>query len=387
MQTHPQLPRLHRHPWMDAELEQFREQVRRYVAAELVPQREAWRKQGYVPRDVWRAFGELGFLLPEMDEAYGGAGASLAYQFAVQDELAKEELSIPLSVHAIIAHYIQDYGTEEQKARWLPRLIRGELLGAIAMTEPGCGSDLKAMTTRARREGEHYVIDGAKTFITNGYTSNLLVVAVRTGEAGSRGVSLIVLETENLPGFRVGRVLEKIGAQISDTAELFFDGVRVPENHLLGGVEGQGFAQLMNQLPYERLLVSVAAAAAIDRAFALTLDYTRERKAFGQPLFALQNTRFKLAEVATTAHVVRSFVNDCIQRLLDGTLDVEAAYMAKWWCTEQQCRVVDECLQLFGGYGYMAEYPIARLYTAARVQKIYGGTNEVMKDLIARKLA
>jgi len=386
MSSFSMLPQLHRHAWMDEDIAQFREQVRRYVAAELVPQRESWRKQGYVPREVWRALGELGFLLPEMDAAYGGAGASLAYQFVIQDELAKEELSVPISVHTIASHYIQDYGTDAQKARWLPGLARGELFAAIAMTEPGCGSDLKTVTTRARREGDHYVIDGAKTFITNGYTSNLLIVVARTGESGSRGVSLIVLETENLPGFRVGRLLEKIGVQVSDTAELFFDSVRVPADQLLGEVEGEGFKQLMRQLPYERLLIAVPAAATIERALELTLDYTRARQVFGQPLFAMQNTRFKLAEVATTAHVVRSFVNDCIQRLLDGALDAEAAYMAKWWCTEQQCRVVDECLQLFGGYGYMAETPIARLYTASRVQKIYGGANEVMKDLIARKL-
>ena len=211
-------------------------------------------------------------------------------------------------------------------------------------------------------------------------------MVARTGEPGSRGLSLIVLETEGLPGFRIGRLLEKIGQHASDTAELFFDGVRVPVDQVLGGREGDGFRQLMGQLPYERMLIAVPAAATIEQALSLTVEYTRERKAFGQTLLDLQNTRFKLAEVATTAHVVRSFVNDCIQRLVDGTLDDEAAYMAKWWCTEQQCRVTDECLQLFGGYGYMAEYPIARMYAASRVQKIYGGSNEVMKDLISRKL-
>jgi len=291
-----------------------------------------------------------------------------------------------IAVHTIASHYIRAYGTEAQKQRWLPRLVSGEMLAAIAMTEPGCGSDLKAIATRARRDGEHYVIDGAKTFITNGYTCNLLIVVARTGEPGSRGLSLIVLETEGLPGFRIGRLLEKIGQHASDTAELFFDGVRVPVDQVLGGREGDGFRQLMGQLPYERMLIAVPAAATIEQALSLTVEYTRERKAFGQTLLDLQNTRFKLAEVATTAHVVRSFVNDCIQRLVDGTLDDEAAYMAKWWCTEQQCRVTDECLQLFGGYGYMAEYPIARMYAASRVQKIYGGSNEVMKDLISRKL-
>ncbi|MDF3835434.1 acyl-CoA dehydrogenase family protein [Cupriavidus basilensis] len=380
------LPQPYRHQWMDEEIEAFREQVRRYVAGELAPHLDGWRRQGYIPREVWGPFGQMGFLLPEMDEAYGGAGASLAYQCVVQDELAKAEVPANTAVHTIAAHYILDYGTEAQKQRWLPRLASGEMLAGIALTEPGCGSDLQALRTRARRDGDAYVIDGAKTFITNGFTANLLVVAVRTGEAGGRGVSLIVLETENLPGFQVGRRLEKLGQHASDTAELSFDGVRVPADRLLGGEEGRGFAQLMSQLPYERMLLAVPAAAVIERAVALTLEHTQQRKAFGQSLYDFQNTRFKLAECATLAHVVRSFVNDCIQRLLDGTLDDTAAYMAKWWCTEQQGKVTDECLQLFGGYGYMMEYPIARLYADARVQRIYGGANEIMKELIARKL-
>lgn len=380
------LPRLHRHAWMDEDVEAFRVQVRRYTAEKLAPRLEAWRRQGYIPRDVWRPFGEMGFLLPELPEAYGGAGATLVYQLVVQDELAKAEVPANTAVHTIAAHYILDYGTEAQKRRWLPRLASGELLAGIALTEPGCGSDLKALRTRARRDGDLWVIDGAKTFITNGSTANLFVVAVRTGEAGSRGVSLVVLEIEDLPGFRVGRRLEKLGQHASDTSELFFDEVRVPAESLLGAKEGEGFAQLMSQLPYERLLLAVPAAAVIERAVELTVAYTKERSAFGQRVFDFQNTRFKLAECATVAHVVRSFVNDCTQRLLDGTLDDEAAYMAKWWCTEQQCKVTDECLQLFGGYGYTVEYPIARLYADARVQRIYGGTNEIMKDLIARKL-
>jgi acyl-CoA dehydrogenase len=380
------LPRLHQHAWMNEDVAAFREQVRRYVAGEIAPHMDGWRREGRVPRQVWRAFGEMGFLLPEMPEQYGGSGVSLAWQLVVQDELARIEMPAITGVHSIASHYLLSYGTEAQKRRWLPALVRGEHLAAIAMTEPGCGSDLKALRTRARRDGDHYVIDGAKTFITNGETCSLLVLACRTGEAGSKGVSLIVLETDALQGFRVGRVLEKIGQHASDTAELFFDGVRVPAENLLGGVEGRGFAQLMSQLPYERMLIAVPAAAVIELALELTVQYTRERKAFGQTIADFQNTRFKLAEIATLAHVVRSFVNDCTQRLVDGTLDNEAAYMAKWWCTEQQCKAVDECLQLFGGYGYMAEYPIARLYADARVQRIVGGANEIMKDLIARTL-
>jgi acyl-CoA dehydrogenase len=380
------LPQLHRHAWMDADIEAFRDQARRYIERELVPHLDAWRRQGFIPREVWRPFGELGFLLPELPESYGGAGVNLAYQLVVQDELARAEVPANTAVHSIVAHYILDYGTEAQKQRWLPKLARGDMLAGIALTEPGCGSDLKALRTKADKQGDQYVIDGAKTFITNGYTANLLVVAVRTGGAGSGGVSLVVLETENLPGFRVGRRLEKLGQHASDTAELFFDGVRIHQDQLLGGQEGVGFRQLMSQLPYERLLLAVPAAAVIEKAVELTVDYTRNRKAFGQSVFDFQNTRFKLAECATLAHVVRSFVNDCVQRLLDGTLDDEAAYMAKWWCTEQQGKVTDECLQLFGGYGYMAEYPIARLYADARIQRIYGGTTEIMKDLIARRL-
>lgn len=379
------MPRLLRHPWMDDAVEAFRTQLRRYVQAELVPHLETWRRQGYIPPAVWRAFGEMGFLLPEIPEAHGGPGATLAYQLVVQDELARALVPPITGVHSIATHYVLAYGTEAQRQRWLPRLVTGELFAAVAMTEPGCGSDLKAISTRARRDGDAYVIDGAKTFITNGSTGNLVVVAVRTSDAGARGISLIVLETEGLAGFRVGRRLEKIGMHASDTVELFFDEVRVPAANLLGR-EGDGFAQLMGQLPYERMLLATPAAAVIERALEDTLAHTRERKAFGQTLFDLQNTRFKLAEVATLAHVVRSFVNDCTQRLVDGTLDAEAAYMAKWWCTEQQGIAVDTCLQLFGGYGYMAEYPIARMYVDARVQRIYGGANEVMKDLIARKL-
>jgi acyl-CoA dehydrogenase len=380
------LPQLYRHRWMNEEIETFREQVRRYIAAALSPNLEGWRRQGFIPREVWRPFGELGFLLPELSEDYGGGGASLAYQLVVQDELAKAELPANTAVHTIAAHYILDYGTEMQKRRWLPKLASGEMLAGIALTEPGCGSDLKALRTTARRDGGRFLIEGAKTFITNGFSANLLIVAVRTGDAGGRGVSLAVLETENLPGFRVGRRLEKLGQHASDTAELFFDGMAIPADQLLGESEGQGFRQLMSQLPYERLMLTVPAAAVIERAVEVTVEYCKQRKAFGQSVSDFQNTRFKLAECATLAHIVRSFVNDCVQRLLDGTLDDEAAYMAKWWCSEQQCKVTDECLQLFGGYGYMVEYPIARLYADSRVQRIYGGTTEIMKDLIARRL-
>jgi acyl-CoA dehydrogenase len=371
---------------MDDDIDAFRGQIRRYIDSEIAPRLDGWRRQGFIPRETWRRFGELGYLLPEIPEQYGGSGASGAFQMVVQDELARAEVPANALVHSIAAHYIFAYGNEAQRRLWLPRLASGELLAAIAMTEPSCGSDMKALKTTARRQGDHFEVSGGKTFITNGFTANLLVVAVRTGGEGARGVSLLVVEPESLPGFKVGRRLEKLGQHASDTAELFFDGARVPLQNLLGATEGQGFHQLMSELPFERLLLAVSAAAVIERALELTIDYTKNREAFGQNIYGFQNTRFKLAECATVAHVVRTFVNDCIQRFLNGTLDHEAAYMAKWWCTEQQFKVTDECLQLFGGYGYMADYPIARMFADARVQRIYGGTTEIMKDLISRKL-
>ncbi len=376
-----------RHAWMTDEIAMLREQSRRFVEDRLVPQLPRWRAQKHVERGAWAEVGAMGMLLPELPETFGGSGATLAHQLVLQEEFARAEVPANSLVHCLVAHYLLDFGTSEQQQRWLPRMASGELFAAIAMTEPGAGSDLQSITTRAIRDGDHYVIDGAKTFITNGYTANLIVVVAKTDPTrGAKGISLIVLETENLPGFRVGRILEKIGQHASDTCELFFDDVRVPADHLVGEVEGQGFAQLMGQLPFERMLIAVASATVIERAVELTVAYTKERKAFGQTLFDFQNTRFRLAECATVAHVMRSFVNDCIQRLVDGTLDAETAYMAKWWCSEQQCKVLDECLQLFGGHGYMTDFPIARMYADARVQRIYGGSNEVMKELIARRL-
>jgi acyl-CoA dehydrogenase len=290
-------------------------------------------------------------------------------------------------VHSIVAHYLLAYGTEAQRMRWLPRMATGELIAAIAMSEPGAGSDLQGVRTRAVRQGDQYVVDGSKTFISNGYLADLICLVVKTDPAaGARGVSLLMVETADLPGFRCGRILDKVGMHGQDTAELFFDDVRVPAGNLLGAEEGRGFAQLMEQLPWERTIVAVAAVAAIERAVELTIEYTKQRKAFGKPLLEMQNTRFKLAECKTTAHIARVFLDDCIERMLDGTMDAATASMAKWWTTEQQCRVIDECLQLFGGYGYMMDYPIGKMYADARVQKIYGGANEIMKELIARSL-
>jgi acyl-CoA dehydrogenase len=382
------LPIPHRHAWMSDEIDMLRDQARRFIEAELVPQLHGWRERGRSDPAAWRQIGEMGLLLPELPEQYGGSDATLAHQLVIQEELTRAEACPATSgVHTLAAHYILDCGTEAQKRHWLPRMASGELLGAIAMTEPGAGSDLQAVRTRAERVGDEYVINGAKTFITGGANAGLLVVVCKTDSSqGAKGISLIGVETAGLPGFRIGRLLDKIGMKASDTAELFFDDVRVPVANLVGCIEGHGFAHLMGQLPFERMLVASGAAAATERALELAIEYTKDRQAFGQRVFDFQNTRFKLAECATAAHVMRAFVNDCVQRLVDGKLEPEAAYMAKWWCTEQQCKVIDECLQLFGGYGYMAEYPIARMYADARVQKIYGGTNEIMKDLIARRL-
>jgi acyl-CoA dehydrogenase len=292
------------------------------------------------------------------------------------------------SVHStIVAHYINAYGTDEQKRRWLPGMASGEIVGAVAMTEPGTGSDLQSIKTKAIKTGGEYVIDGSKTFISNGLHANLVITVAKTDpENAAKGISLIVVETDGCEGFSRGRVLKKIGQHGQDTAELFYDGVRVPVANLIGGEEGQGFIQLMQQLPQERLILAVAAVAAIEETLAHTLKYTKDRHAFGKPVYNFQNTKFKLAEIATTAHIARVFIDDCIDKHLAGGLDVQTASMAKWWTTQMQCDAADECLQFFGGYGYMQEYPISRMYTDARIQKIYGGTNEIMNEIISRFL-
>ena len=341
-----------------------------------------------VDRDAWRALGEIGALLPSVPEPYGGGG-TFAFEAAVTEDISAlaPELATGVSVHStIVAHYILSYGSDDQKRRWLPKMARGEFVGAIAMTEPGAGSDLRAVRTTARRVGNSYVLNGQKTFITNGHAADLIIVVARTGEPGAKGLSLLVIETADCPGFRRGRSLDKIGQHASDTSELFFDEAVAPPENLLGAEEGLGFAQLMEQLPRERLILAVASVAAMESAIALTVDYTKQRKAFGQPLIAFQNTAFKLAERQTEATIGRVFVDFCIQRLIAGELDTVTASMAKYWCSEKQFETVDECLQLHGGYGYMEEYPIARMFVDARIQKIYGGANEIMKVIIARSL-
>jgi acyl-CoA dehydrogenase len=375
--------------WRSDELDLLRDTARAFFAAEAVPHMERWARQRHVDRGFWAKAGEVGLLCCSIPERYGGAGAGFGADLVVFEEQARiGELGWGNMVHSgIVAHYLLAYGTEEQKRRWLPGMASGELVGAIAMTEPGTGSDLKRVATRAVRDGDGYVVSGAKTFITNGSTADLVIVVCSTDPAaGHRGISLLVVDTRDCAGFRRGRVLDKVGQHSADTCELFFDQVRVPAANLLGE-EGSGFSYLMRQLPQERLIIAVAAATATEAAVAETVAYTKQRTAFGAPLIELQNTRFELAECATLAHAGRVFADSCVDRHLRGGLDAATAAMAKWWLTDVQCQVIDRCLQLFGGYGYMREYPIARMYADARAQRIYGGTNEIMKELIARSLA
>ena len=376
-------------PWMDEELTLFRDNVRKFIAAEITPHEAQWAEQQFVDRSLWRKAGAAGLLCTDVPEEYGGAGGTFAHEAVILEEQAYAgNTAWAKGVHEIVTHYIVGCGTPEQKQRWLPKLVSGEMVGAIAMTEPGTGSDLQAVRTRAERSGSDYVINGAKTFISNGHHAGLLIIVCKPDPtSAAKGISLIVAEhPATLPGFKRGRLLHKIGQKGQDTAELFFEDLRVPAENLLGGREGQGFYQLMNQLPRERLIIGVGAIAAAEAALHHTLAYVRERKAFGKTLLEFQNTRFKLAERQTELTIGRVFIDHCIQKLLEGKLDAATASMAKWWGTQKQCEIVDECLQFFGGFGYMTEYPIARMYQDARVQKIYGGTNEIMKELIARSL-
>jgi acyl-CoA dehydrogenase len=379
--------------WSNDELEMLRDTVRRFFAEEVAPHEQRWDKQQHVDRALWSKAGEIGLLCPSVPEQYGGAGGDFRHEAVIFEEQAyANNTSFGLHVHSGIgAHYFVNYGTEEQKKRYLPKMASGEFICAIAMTEPGTGSDLQGVKTRAQRingeRGDEYVINGAKTFISNGHMADLILLVAKTDPTqGAKGISLIVIETRDLPGFKRGRVLEKLGQHGQDTSELFFDDVRVPTSNLLGEHEGQGFIQLMQQLPQERLIVGVAAVAVMEKAVELTTQYVKERQAFGKPLFELQNTRFTLAECKTETQIARTFIDDCIAKHVKGELDNATASMAKWWCSQKQCEIVDKCLQLFGGYGYMMEYPIAKMYADARVQKIYGGANELMKELIARSM-
>ena len=375
-------------PWMNPELEGFRDAVRRFVDSEITPHQQRFKDQQHVDRELWHKGGEMGVLLADIPEQYGGSGGSFAHQCVVFEELAYAgDMAFGIHVHAIVAHYLLNQGTEAQKLKYLPLLASGAMVGAIAMSEPGAGSDLKGIRTTAVAGPGGYKVNGSKTFISNGYLADLIVVVVKTdAQAGARGVSLLLLETRDNPGFRVGRILEKVGQKGQDTCELFFDDAHVPLENVLGGVEGLGFAQLMTELPYERTILGVSGVAAIERALTLTIAHTRERKAFGQALIEMQNTRFVLAEIKTEATIARIFIDRCIEDMIGGRMDAVRASMAKYWISDLQCKVIDQCVQLFGGYGYMLEYPIAQMYVDARVQRIYGGANEIMKEIIARSL-
>tara|TARA_R110002072_G_scaffold4663_7_gene32602 strand:- start:53952 stop:55085 length:1134 start_codon:yes stop_codon:yes gene_type:complete len=377
---------------MNEELTILREHIARFFSREFVPHVKRWDEQGIVDRDAWNKAGEAGILCASIPVEYGGGGGDFRHEMVIEEEMARAGVTgIGNSVHSgIVAHYILNYGSEAQKQKWLPKMATGELVGAIAMTEPGTGSDLQAIATQARKVDGGYQINGQKTFLTNGQLSNLICVVVKTdAAAGSKGVSLLMLETETAEGeggFKRGRNLDKIGLKAQDTSEVFFDDVFVPAENLLGAQEGLGFVQLMEQLPQERLIIAVSACVAMERALEFTREYVKERKAFGKRILDFQNTQFRLAERWTEARLARVFVDDCAMKLQEGKLDATTAAMAKWWTTQKQCEIVDECLQFFGGYGYMMEYPIAKMYIDARIQKIYGGSNEIMKLLIARDL-
>ncbi|MDB5978318.1 MAG: acyl-CoA dehydrogenase [Nevskia sp.] len=372
-----------------AEHEEFRKSLRRFFAEEVMPHHERWEEQQHVDRAIWNRAGELGFLCLTIPEEYGGMGADRLYSTVLMEEQTHAGASgVGFSVHSdIIANYIYNFGNEAQKKHWLPKMASGEAIGAVAMTEPGTGSDLQAIKTRAVKDGSDYIIDGSKIFITNGYLSDIVVVVARTGDSGegSKDLSLILVEAST-PGFTKGKPLKKVGMKGQDTCELFFDNVRVPQSNLLGPKEGMGFIMLMKELAWERLIIAILSIAGAQAALDMTLEYTRNRKVFGKPVASFQNSRFKLAEMKAEIGIGQVFVDRCIELQLNNKLAPDAAAAAKYWTSDLLCKVVDECVQLHGGYGYMLEYPIARAYIDSRASKIYGGTNEIMKELIARTL-
>lgn len=379
----------HTPPWYDDEVSALFDLARGFFEREVVAHVERWDTQRHIDRSVWLQAGKLGLLLCSVPAEYGGGGGTFAHDLAVFDAQGYAgDLSLGIAVHSgIVPHYLVQYGTEEQKRQWLPAMANGEVLGAIGMSEPGAGSDLKAIRTTAVRRGDEYVVNGSKTFITNGGSADMVVLAVKTDpKAGARGISLLIVDLRDTPGYQVTRVLDKVGQHGADTAEIAFTDVAVPASNLLGPDEGQGFGQMLAQLAQERLIVAAQAVGGMERAVDETITYTKSREAFGHSLFKFQNTAFELAECATIARTCRTFLDHCIGSHLAGRLDGTDAAMAKYWLTDQQCAVIDRCVQLHGGYGYMREYLIARMYEDARVQRIYAGANEVMKEIISRSL-
>jgi acyl-CoA dehydrogenase len=377
----------YRSPWMDDDVIPFADSVRRFVTQSLAPLEEKWREQHQVDRASWLAVGEMGMILPDVPVEYGGSGGTPAHVAAVINEMTYAGVtSLGLGISHIVGHYILADGTEAQKLHWLPKIASGEVICSVAMTEPDTGSDLQAIRTRAVKQGDKYVINGAKTFITNGQICDMVAVVAKTDpNGGAKGISIFLVDTR-LPGFRRGKTLDKLGWEAQDTAEMFFDDCEVPADCLLGGVEGKGFFTLMNQLPYERMQIAMNATASMERALALTLEYTKDRKVFGQRVLDFQNTRFTLADIKATTLASRAFCDHLIQQWIDGKLDSTQASMGKFWLTDRSSEVIDRCLQFFGGYGYMKEYPIGRMWTEARVTRIYGGANEIQRELVGRSL-